>query len=86
MALIPIYEVCGRDTGYKEEGRCREPWWQKTAAQKQLRAALEEIWVAARAQRRESGRCGKGKGREEAVEYKSGSEGSWYSGIDTRDT
>ena len=44
VKLIPIYGVYNMDTGYKVLGRRREPWWQQTAARKQLRATLVEIW------------------------------------------
>ena len=46
----------------------------ETAARKKLRDKLEEILLAEREQRRESGRCGKGRGT--GVIADSGSKGS----------
>ena len=50
VSLIPIMDICNRETGYEVGGRCIETWWRQTAAQKQLSATLEEILVAARAE------------------------------------
>ena len=55
------------------------------AYQKPLRYTLEEIMAMSRAQRRESGRCGEGRGWEEVAESESGSEVSQYSGTETGD-
>ena len=47
VELLPILEVCDRETGYKV-GRHREILWRQTAARNQLSATLEEILAAAR--------------------------------------
>ena len=48
VVLRPICGICDRETGYKVEGRRREPWRRLTAARKQLSAALEYISAAER--------------------------------------
>ena len=63
VTFLPIYEVCDRGMSYKVCGWCRDPWWQKNAARKQLRYTLKYILVEARVRRRESGRRGEGRGR-----------------------
>ena len=50
VVLKNILDIYGRKIFYEVEGRHREPWWQQTAAQKQLSETLEEILVVARAQ------------------------------------
>ena len=60
-----IYEVYDRKAGYEGRERRREPWWRQTEAQKQLRAALEDILEDARTRRLESGRRGEGRRWEE---------------------
>ena len=62
-----------------------EPWWWQTAAWKQLSSTLKEILVEARAQRLESGRCGKGRGGREVAEPDSGRDGPQYAGTDAGD-
>ena len=54
MELCPIYEVYGKETGYREGGRLRETWWRKTAPREQLRATMENISMADRERRQES--------------------------------
>ena len=83
VALIPIYDVCDREMGYSGGGRRRDPWWWKTAARKQLKDMLEEIFTAARERQRKYGRHGEDQGQEELAESESGSEGSWYAETET---
>ena len=52
VALLPIFEVCTRETGYKWGGRMMETWWRQEAAEKQLRATLAD---SREAKRRRSG-------------------------------
>ena len=81
VLLIPIYKVCDREVGYEGGGRRRDPWWQQTAARKQLRVTLEEILVAARTQQPEFRRCGEGGEWAEVAESEPGSEEFWYSRV-----
>ena len=83
VALRPIMMICNRETDYEGGGRRREPWWQKTAARKQLSSTLEDISMAARAQRWESGRRGKGGGDREVAESVAGCNGTLYYGMET---
>ena len=72
VALRPIFEVYAKETGYEGGGRLREPWWRQTAAEKQLRATLEDILVAAMERRRqEPSRRGGGEGVEEESDSES---------------
>ena len=72
MALQPIFDICKMETGYEGGGRLREPWWRQTAAEKQLRATLEDILVAAMERRRqEPSRRGGGEGVEEESDSES---------------
>ena len=72
--LQPIYEVCENETGYGRRGRCRETWWRQTAPREQLRATIENILAAARAQQQEYVSGSESRGWEEEV-YMLGSEG-----------
>ena len=56
VSLIPIYDVCERGMGYSGGGRRRDPWWWKTAARKQLKDMLDEIFAASRERQRKYGR------------------------------
>ena len=47
-ALLPIFEVCMKKTGYKGGGRHRKLWSRQVEANKQLRTTLEEILEAMR--------------------------------------
>ena len=85
VMLRPMLEVCDRETRYEGGGRCRDPWWRKMAAQKQLSVTLEEISAAARERCWESDRRGKCGGGGEVEDYDSGREVAWYSGTDTGD-
>ena len=60
VVLCSIYEVCDKDMCCEGGGMLREPWWRQTAVQKQLRATLKEILMAARERRKEPVRNGKG--------------------------
>ena len=72
VALRPIFEVYAKETGYEGGGRLREPWWRQAAAEKQLRATLEDILVAAMEWRRqEPSRRGGGEGVEEESDSES---------------
>ena len=72
VALRPIFEVYAKETGYEGGGRLREPWWRQAAAEKQLRATLEDILVAAMERRRqEPSRRGGGEGVEEESDSES---------------
>ena len=51
VALIPILEICDRETDYEVGERHHKLWWQKTVARKQLSETLKEILAAARARR-----------------------------------
>ena len=86
VALRLILEVCDRETGYEGGGRRRETWWQERADRKQLIETLEEILVAARAQRRESGRHGEVGEGGEVADYYLGIKGTWYVGTETGDS
>ena len=85
VALRPILEIYDRDTGYEGGGRRREPCWRKTASQKQLNVALEDILALPRARRCESGRRGEGGGGREVAESDAGSDGPRYAGTETGD-
>ena len=47
VALLPIFKVCAKETGYKDRGRVRGQWCCQTAAQRQLKTTLKEILAAA---------------------------------------
>ena len=87
VALLPILEVCGRETGYEGGRRRQDPWWRKKAARKQLSATLKDILAAARERRWKSGRRGGGGGDRDTEESEdgAGSDGYWDSGTDTCD-
>ena len=72
MDLRSILKVCTKETGYQGRGRDRELWWRQTAANKQLRATLEDILAAARERQiQEPGRHDRGKGGEEEIYFES---------------
>ena len=54
VALRPIFELCADNTGYKGGGCRRQAWWHQGAADKQLRAILEEVsWESRSLRQRE---------------------------------
>ena len=81
-----MFEILAMETDYEGEGKHQETCWRQAAANKQLRATLEEILVAERAQCRESGRCDDDGGGGEVAESSLGSEGPQYAGTKTGDT
>ena len=86
-ALIPIMEVCDKETDYEGGWRHRGQWWKNIAAQKQLSAKLIEILAAAMVRRWKSVRSGEGGGGREVADLGSDAErgGTWYAGTDTGD-
>ena len=70
--LRTIFGVYSKETGYEGRGRLWELWWRRTAAEKHLRATLEDILVAAMERRRqEPSRRGGGEGVEEESDSES---------------
>ena len=63
--LRPISEVCAKETGYERGGRLCEKWWRWTAAERQLKTTLKDIFAGAwKRRRRESVSRGEGDGGE----------------------
>ena len=51
VALLPLFELCVSETGYKGGGRRREVWWRQEATEKQLWVTLEDSREAKRVRR-----------------------------------
>ena len=48
VEVRPMFEILAMETDYEGEGKHQETCWRQAAANKQLRATLEEILVAER--------------------------------------
>ena len=46
-ALIPIFEIFVKETGYEGRRRVQGQWWRQTAAERQLKTTLKDISEAA---------------------------------------
>ena len=63
LAFVTPPSIYHKGYGILGRGKLREPWWRHAAAEQHLEATLKNISEAAGEQRRrESNRCGRGKG------------------------
>ena len=51
VAILTLFELCTRDTGYEGGGWRRKVWWRQEAIEKQPWATLEESWEAKKSRR-----------------------------------